>query len=123
VSLSWLDFVELPGFTDDWSGLGLTDADLFEAENIIAASPHLAPVIAGTGGLRKLRFAPLRWGRGKRGGARICFFRFDEYQLVFLVAAYAKNEQADLSAADRKHIRDLATRIGRELSRRYGRQR
>ena len=39
-----------------------------EMETAIAADPTAAPVIPGTGGIRKLRWAGS--GRGKRGGVR-----------------------------------------------------
>jgi len=51
-------FKYLAGFVREWERLGLTDEDLQELELIILADPEAAPVIAGTGGLRKLRFSP-----------------------------------------------------------------
>ena len=42
-------------------------------EAAIIAAPDAAPVIRGTGGIRKLRWAGS--GRGKRGGIRtVCFY-------------------------------------------------
>ena len=41
-------------------------------ESAIAADPAAAPVIPGTGGIRKLRWAGS--GRGKRGGIRTIYF-------------------------------------------------
>ena len=38
----------------------------------IVAAPEVAPVIRGTGGIRKLRWAGS--GRGKRGGIRAIYF-------------------------------------------------
>jgi hypothetical protein len=37
-------------------------------------SPDAGDVIEGTGGLRKLRFADLRRGKGKRGGLRVIYY-------------------------------------------------
>jgi hypothetical protein len=48
---------------------------------------------------------------GKRGGARIVYiFRNEEFPL-FLVAAYAKNEKANLSQAERNELARLAKAI------------
>ena len=41
-------------------------------EAAIVAAPDTAPVIRGTGGIRKLRWAGS--GRGKRGGIRAIYF-------------------------------------------------
>ncbi len=43
-----------------------------EMETGIAADPTAAPVIPGTGGIRKLRWSGS--GRGKRGGVRTIYF-------------------------------------------------
>ncbi len=43
-----------------------------EMETAIAADPTAAPVIPGTGGIRKLRWSGS--GRGKRGGVRTIYF-------------------------------------------------
>ena len=43
-----------------------------EMEEAIVAAPDAAPVIRGTGGIRKLRWAGS--GRGKRGGIRTVYF-------------------------------------------------
>ena len=65
-----VDFIEVEGFQDDWAGLGLTDEDLAALQTqILTGRP--APVVAGAGGLRKLRFAPPTWGKGKRGAVRV----------------------------------------------------
>ena len=50
--------------------LGEDDRKKMEAS--IAAAPDAAPVIRGTGGIRKLRWAGS--GRGKRGGIRTVYF-------------------------------------------------
>ena len=76
----------------------------------IMADPRGAPVVPGTDGLRKLRFASSRWGRGKRGAARVGYVYFEEFGVVLLVVAYAKNEQDNLSADDKRIIRDMIRR-------------
>lgn len=79
--------------------------------NYLAAHPTAGDLIAGTGGLRTLRWA--LEGRGKRGGARVIYFLHSEQLPLFLLTAYAKNERADLSAAERaafrKLVKELAT--------------
>lgn len=73
-----------------------------------------APVIEGTGGLRKLRCG--RKDKGKSAGYRVCYVYFEEFATVLLVTIYGKNEQDDISAAERKAIRRLIETIEADLS-------
>ncbi|MGB7762543.1 MAG: hypothetical protein WBL61_22100 [Bryobacteraceae bacterium] len=75
----------------------------------IAADPAAYPVIPGTGGVRKARWS--RQGKGKSGGVRVIYYywRMAEESVVpvlgaevYLLSIYAKNDQADMTAADRK---------------------
>jgi len=43
-------------------------------QTILMQSPNAGAAIEGTGGLRKLRFADMRRGKGKRGGLRVIYF-------------------------------------------------
>jgi putative transcriptional regulator len=65
----------------------------------VAIEPRSGVVIPGSGGIRKLRFG--FGGRGKRGGARVTYLFGGDDVPVFLLAAFAKNEKADLTPAER----------------------
>jgi hypothetical protein len=71
----------------------------------LARNPMAGDLIPGTGGVRKLRWG--LEGRGKRGGARVIYFYHSPGIPLFALTAYAKNAQADLSAADRNEFRRL----------------
>ena len=83
-----------------------------EMEAAIVAAPEAAPVIRGTGGIRKLRWAGS--GRGKRGGVRAIYFWHAGPEAVYMLTAYAKADRDDLTAADRKALVRLVTAIERE---------
>ena len=116
----WLRFVRFPAFTRDWERLGLDDAALCALEIEILKDPGHAPVIRGTGGLRKLRFAGPGSGRGKSGACRVCYVAFPEFGTVALVVAFGKNEKADLTPADRNAIAALINAYRAELEREFG---
>lgn len=78
-------------------------------EAAIVANPAAAPVIRGTGGLRKLRWKGL--GRGKRGGIRTIYFRQAGPDAIYLLTVYAKVDQEDLNPADRKVLARLVAAI------------
>ncbi len=77
--------------------------------DFLAWNPTAGDVIAGTGGVRKLRWA-LK-GRGKSGGARVVYYYHDERLPLYLLNAYAKNEQANLSLAERNAFRKVTAAL------------
>ncbi|MDP6621691.1 MAG: type II toxin-antitoxin system RelE/ParE family toxin [Alphaproteobacteria bacterium] len=83
-----------------------------EMEAAIAADPAKAPVIPGTGGIRKLRWSGS--GRGKRGGIRSIYFYHVGPDVVFLLTAYAKSDRDDLTPDDKKAWSKLVVRIKKE---------
>ena len=85
----------------------LTDEDLRTLEAIIRDAPDHPPVMRGTGGLRKVRFAPASSSRGKSGGVRVCYAYFPEFDLIYLCAVFAKNDKANLTPGEREAFRQL----------------
>jgi hypothetical protein len=95
-------FVELTPFisfrTEHWN-----DEDLRSLQNFLVAAPDAGDVIPGGSGLRKLRWSAQ--GRGKRGGARVVYYRHVPGERIYLIYAYVKSAQADLT---REQIKVLA---------------
>lgn len=71
----------------------------------VAANPKAGEIIPKTGGVRKIRWALA--GRGKRGGARVIYYYHSQRLPVFLLAAYGKNEKANLCMAERNAMKRL----------------
>jgi hypothetical protein len=112
----FLHFIELKQFTSAWEDLGLNDEDdLTALQIIIMANPSDAPIIQGTGGLRKLRFTSPESQAGKSGAFRVCYIYFEEYSIVVLALIYSKNEKDNLTADEKKTIRVLIAEIEKEL--------
>ncbi len=95
-------FVELTPFiafrTEHWS-----DEDLRKLQNVLLVTPDAGDVMPGGSGLRKLRW--MVQGRGKRGGARVIYFRHVPGERIYLIYAYLKTGRADLT---REQIKVLA---------------
>lgn len=115
-----LDFIELRSFVTSWEELGLEDDDLAALQIGLISDPRQGPLLKETGGLRKLRFSPTRWKKGKSGALRIGYVYFEKYGVVVLVLVYKKGERDDVSAADRKLFRALIGRIRKQLEKQYG---
>lgn len=63
-------------------------------------------VIPGAGGVRKLRWAAK--SKGKRGGARIIYVYVRVAARIYLLRRYAKNVRTDLTADEKKELRQVA---------------
>jgi mRNA-degrading endonuclease RelE of RelBE toxin-antitoxin system len=111
----WPKFIELPDFTRAWAALDLGDYDLAVLQAKILEGPNRHPVISGTGGLRKIRFARPGGGRGKSASYRVCYACFLEHGIVILATIYGKGEQADLTARQRREIAAALRVIGEQL--------
>jgi hypothetical protein len=82
--------------------LGASKADLVKLENEIAANPEAGDVIPGLRGARKIRFAMA--GRGKRGGGRSIYAVIWRDETAYMLFAYDKKDQADISQGQAKII-------------------
>jgi hypothetical protein len=96
--------VETRAFTARIGGL-LSEDEYRNLQLELVQRPTAGSVIAGTGGLRKLRWAAS--GRGKRGGARVIYFWHAASDKILMMFAYPKNEQDDLTATQRHALRKL----------------
>ena len=69
----------------------------------------------GTGGMRKIRFAPPSRGKGKSGSMRVGFAQFPELRRIYLVTMFSKNQTDNLIAADQRAIRVALDALGEAL--------
>lgn len=83
--------------------------------DLVAYEPTCGDLIPGTGGLRKVRVG--RGASGKRGGARVVYYFHDPGMPLHLLALYAKNEQSDLSAREKKEFTALVKELVRQWRR------
>ena len=101
-----MEFVEtsffsryLPEYLDD-EGYRLFQVHLMQ-------NPEAGAVIQGTGGLRKVRWADPRRGKGKRGGLRVLYTYFPADAQIFLIALYDKSQADALTAKEKKVYREI----------------
>lgn len=73
------------------------------------------PVMEETGGIRKVRF-PLK-NRGKSGSVRVCYTDFTEYEVTYLITAFEKKDQENLSDNEKNVLRKLVKALKEETVR------
>ena len=102
------EIVSLSGYESQVSAL-LSEDEQMAMEFYIACAPEDHPVIPGSGGFRKARWA--RRGKGKSGGLRVVYFFMAGPGRIYMAAVYAKTQKETLSAADQKVLAKLAVQI------------
>jgi hypothetical protein len=100
-------FIETPEFTE-WVKEYLPDEHLAYLQQDLLHDPEAGSVMPGCGGLRKLRLADPKRGKGKRGGVRVIYLHVAEAGVIYLMDIYGKNEQEDLTADQKKILKRLA---------------
>ena len=79
--------------------------DLYAVLQIaLIQNPELGPVIAGTGGVRKMRWAAP--GRGKRGGYRVIYYVRRLKGIIWMLTMYPKNVADSIPAHVLREIRE-----------------
>ena len=106
-----LEFRETEIFTVQITSL-LTDDEYAELQGVLVVRPDAGDLIENTGGLRKIRWTQEKRGRGKRGGTRVIYYWHVKGELIYMLFAYSKGIQDDLSARQKKI---LASMIKKEL--------
>lgn len=99
-------FVELPAFQRHRADY-LDDEGFRLLQRELLANPEQGDMIEGTGGLRKLRQADPKRGKGKRGGLRVIYFWWESGRQFWLFTLYDKDEMTDLGTKEKAVLRQL----------------
>lgn len=105
-------FIYTEPFRRCWKAMGLNDDSLLVLEAILLENPQMGDVIEGTGGARKIRIQ--LEGRGKSGGGRVIYLDVFEQENLYLLFAYPKSVQENLTADQKKAIRKMIEVIRKE---------
>ena len=96
-------FIESPLFTRLVQQY-LNEDDYHALQWALTLHPESGAVVAGSGGIRKLRWAPS--GRGKRGGLRVIYYWKDDKGEIWLLTLYSKREEQTIPAHILKALRE-----------------
>ncbi|MEH2624288.1 hypothetical protein V1292_002343 [Bradyrhizobium sp. AZCC 1719] len=107
--------VETPSYLADAERLFSLDERKAIVDRL-ASDPACGVVVPGGGGIRKVRFG--FGARGKSGGARIVYLFSGADLPVFILAVFAKNEKANLSASERNALGKMVATMIEDYRRR-----
>ena len=99
--------IETPIFTKLITEL-MSDDEYRALQEALIMRPELGVVIKNSGGLRKLRWA--LQGRGKSGGVRVIYYWMNADEQLYMLLAYPKNEQENLTDAQLSALRAIVQR-------------
>jgi hypothetical protein len=102
-----LTFIQTTTFASRWRQFRLTDEDLQALEQQLMKQPDAGDVMQGTGGLRKVRFAPPSSRTGKSGAFRVGYVYFRTAEAIVLLVIFAKSDQASLNAAEKARFKKV----------------
>ena len=88
----------------------MTNDNRREFISYIAANPRSGDLIAGTGGVRKVRWAndPTK---GKSGGSRVIYFYHSDNMPLFLFTAYSKSVKENISEGDKNSLKTVVKQL------------
>jgi len=99
------EFLHTSLFDKQWEALGLDDDDLRSFQSELIDASKQAPVIQGTGGVRKVRFSFNN--KGKSGGVRVLYLDIEKVSIIALLSVYAKSEKGNIDAEEKRIIHRL----------------
>lgn len=101
--------VETPSFQKSAAQAGMTEKEVVQLIDYLAANPDAGDEIKGTGGCRKIRVAGR--GKGKSGGYRVITFFSGSAFPLFLFYAYSKADRDDLDGEQRNALKSVTKEI------------
>ena len=97
-------FIETPTFTKLITQL-LSDDEYQKLQKTLLLNPAKGVLIRGSGGLRKMEW---KLGtHGKKGGMRVIYYWAMSNDQIYLLFAYPKNKQVDLTHEQLKLLKQL----------------
>ena len=98
-------FKELPSFESRREDY-LSEEEYRAFQLTLMNNPKVGDVIQGTGGLRKVRVASSKRGKGKRSGSRVIYYWYSQGDQFWLFTIYGKDEVSDLTAKQKQILKN-----------------
>ena len=86
----------------------MSDDEYKDLQEALVNRPERGALIKNSGGLRKVRWA--LEGRGKSGGVRVIYYWMAEYDQLYMLFAFPKNMQGNLTDVQTKKLKQMVAR-------------
>ena len=80
----------------------LSDEDYHALQSYLMQKPDAGAIVRGTGGIRKVRWAPV--GKGKRGGVRVIYYWKRPDHEIWMLTIFSKSEKSTIPSHILKQI-------------------
>jgi mRNA-degrading endonuclease RelE of RelBE toxin-antitoxin system len=94
-------FIETSAFTKYLSD-HLSDEDYHALQSYLMQKPDAGAIVRGTGGIRKVRWAPV--GKGKSGGVRVIYYWKRPDHEIWMLTIFSKSEKSTIPSHILKQI-------------------
>ena len=99
--------IKTPIFTKLITSL-MSDDEYKNLQTALVTRPEMGALIKNSGGLRKVRWT--LEGRGKSGGVRVIYYWMSADDQLYMLLAYPKSEQDNLTDAQVSALRKIVER-------------
>lgn len=107
VHLAIMVIIETPIFTKLITDI-MSDDEYKNLQEALVIRPDRGVIIKNGSGLRKIRWA--LEGQGKSGGIRVIYYWMTADDQIYMLYAFPKNAQANLTDAQTKKLRQMVER-------------
>jgi len=94
-------FIETSAFTRYLPDY-LSDEDYQALQSYLMQKPDAGAIVRGSGGIRKVRWAPV--GKGKSGGVRVIYYWKRPDHEIWMLTIYSKSERSSIPSHILKQI-------------------
>lgn len=117
ISVDFFDHGLFGQLMDEYFG---SDAEYARFTVWLRENPEKGDIVENAGGARKVRYPDVLRKKGARGGLRVIYFYFAEYQSITCVAVCRKSDKSDLTAGEKRVLRVLSDELAAADARRKG---
>ncbi len=105
-------FIETSAFTKFLPNY-LSDEDYRALQRYLMQKPDAGAIVRGSGGVRKVRWAPA--GKGKRGGVRIVYYWRKQDHEIWMLTIFHKSERSTIPGHMLKQIAEAIDHGERDI--------
>ena len=107
--MKYYSFIETEVFT---RAIDAINSDLLDAiQQDLLLKIDKGAIVRGAGGVRKARVADKKNRRGKSGSFRYLYLPLERNGVIYMIYIFSKNERANISNAEAKEIKKIASDI------------